>query len=405
MSATLELPVVAPTGSGLLAGGAVLPAAGPADPVAGPGTEPWEVHRRRFGPMRVTDLLAQVHHAGLDGRGGAFMPVELKWRRAMDRTSSLTVVANAAESEPVAAKDGVLLRQRPHLLLDGLLATAAALGAARVVIWLHGDDRSAATVLRQALADRGQTGVEIVAGPVHYLAGESTAIARALSGGVPLPQGRRTEGPRTLVHNVETLARIGLLARGAVVPATRLLTVLDGHRWVVEVDEQLSLRDVWRALGRTEHPGAVLLGGYDGQWAAWSDVAHVPVAEHAMRGAGLSLGAGAVIPLPVGACGVEVTADILRWAASMSARQCGPCLFGLPALADRWSDLSDGSGQIAAMNDDLRSVEGRGACKHPDGAARMAASAATVFGLDLARHATGHPCSPTRTIDLPGVHR
>jgi hypothetical protein len=39
------------------------------------------------------------------------------------------------------------------------------------------------------------------------------------------------------------------------------------------------------------------------------------------------------------------------------------------------------------------SVAGRGACRHPDGAARLVTSALRVFTDDLTRHVLGEPCA------------
>lgn len=379
---------------------------GPADPVHAAPAEPLAGHLDRVGPRPAgtRDVVALLEDSGLTGHGGAHVPAALKWRAALAGTGQLTVVANGAESEPLAGKDGTLLRQRPHLVLDGLQVAAEALGAERAVVWLHGDDHGSLHALRRALAERAASthgttrgpAVELVTGPVHYLAGESSAITRAVLGGPALPTARRPAAPgapRTLVHNVETLARLALLVRGRAAAGTRLLTVVGDLRVVVEVDERTTVTQLLADLGRSAAPQAVLLGGYGGLWASWDRVARVPVGEAAMRAEGLSLGAGVLAPLAAGACGVRQTAAVVAYLASMSARQCGPCLFGLPALAGSLARLADGArGSAAGVLDDAAAVEGRGACHHPDGAARLAASAAVTFADDLAAHAAGRPC-------------
>lgn len=387
--------------AGLLCSGALLPDDGPADPLGErPRPESLAVHLGRLGPRPLgrADLVARIGADGLTGHGGAHVPAVVKWQAALAGSGPLTVVANGAESEPVAAKDGTLLRQRPHLVIDGLVTAAEALGAGRAVVWLHGDDHGARAAVRRAVAERppGELPVEVLDGPVHYLAGEASAITRAVLGGPALPTARRRPvlgRPRTLVHNVETLARVALLARGLTPPATRLLTVLGEGRVVVEVGLDVTVGEVLAGLGWVEAPQAVLLGGYGGLWASWDRVARLPVAEPAMRAAGLSLGAGVLAPLGVGACGVRQAAALIRYLASMSARQCGPCLFGLPALADAVAALADGRPRglepVLAL---AAEVEGRGACHHPDGATRLAASALTTFAADVAAHASGHPC-------------
>jgi len=389
---------------------------GPADPLGADLRESWAVHVGRLGvrPVGTPALLDVAAASGLTGYGGAHMPAAAKWRATAARSGPLTVVANGAESEPVAGKDGTLMRQRPHLVLDGLELLAESLGASRAVVWLHGDDEGARSALRNALLERprvpGAVRPEIVAGPVHYLAGESSAIARALAGHPALPVVRRPPtdpaAPRTLVHNVETLARLALVARGRAPAATRLLTVLGDRRAVVEVDDSVLFAELLSRLGWTVAPQAVLLGGYGGLWASWDRVGDQPLHEGSLRAQGLALGAGVVIPLAAGRCGLRETAAIVRYLASMSARQCGPCAFGLPALADSCEALADGRpghGRLASVLADAALVEGRGACHHPDGATRLVASAIATFDADATAHAAGRPCRASQHVGLPGL--
>ncbi len=420
---------------GLLLADTRLRRSGPADPLGTLLTEDLAEHRARLGerPRGTVDLLDVVDRAGLTGHGGAHVPAALKWRSVLRGHGPLTVVANGAESEPIAAKDGTLLRQRPHLVLDGLEILAESLGAHRAVLWLHGDDHGARRSVEQALAERYGTGheraargfqeamrrsqtvrIEIVSGPSHYLSGEASAIVRAVAGGPALPTVRRRStdplAPRSLVHNVETLARLAIVARGLAAPATRLLTVLATSvhegRYVVEVPLTTTFAVLLNGLGEPPSPEAVLLGGYGGRWARWQTVAHLPVDETALRRAGTSLGAGVVAPLLAGACGVRQTAAVLGYLSSMSARQCGPCVFGLPALVAGMEDLAaatGGRGVVKALLADSAAIEGRGACHHPDGATGLVASAVEVFRADVEAHLAGRTCQHSRYVVLPGL--
>ena len=400
----------------LLTGPVTLSPSGPADSVTESVRESYDDHVLRFGrrPDVSAALLAAIEHEGLLGHGGAFVPVALKWRSALLRKGPLTVVANAAESEPLAGKDGTLIRQRPHLVLDGLMIAAQALGADRAIIWLHGDDHTARTVFEAAFKERGWSGrdvpIEIIDGPVHYLAGEAQAITRATSGGPALPFPRRNVtdpwAPQTLVQNVETLARLALLARGLPNPRTRLLTVLGAHRMVVEVDQSTTIEQVLISLRWKIAPQAVLLSGYAGIWAKWDDVAGLEVNEKKLRSAKLTLGSGVMVPLAEDACGIRVTADLVAYLASMSARQCGPCLFGMPALAEHWAALADEDGDRRTMDRlraDISAIEGRGACRHPDGATRLSTSALQTFSAHLGAHVSGMRCRHRMHVTLPGT--
>jgi len=410
-----------PAGSGdLLRSAARLPRSGPADPVHPVLTERLADHLARLGerPRGGPGLVDAIERAGLTGHGGGHVPTALKWRSALRRVGPRTVVANGAESEPVSAKDATLLRQRPHLVLDGLALASETLGARRAVVWLHADDAGSRRALEAALAERRRgrlpgPAIEVVSGPVHYLAGESTAIANALAGGPTLPTSRRPRepdaapSPRTLVQNVETLARVALIARGCANPQVTLVTVLGAHdRQVLEVTRTARLGDVVAATGvlRAAPPQAVLLGGFGGTWADWADVADLPLDEAAARRRGLSLGAGVIAPLRQGACGVTEAAAIATYLAGMSAQQCGPCLFGLPALASGLQRLALGRAprrERRRLDEDMGAVAGRGACHHPDGATRMIASAMTVFARDAEAHAHGRPCAGAGHVVLP----
>ena len=402
----------------LLTGPVTLQPSGPADSITPSVRESYDDHVLRFGPRPDVSaaLLARIEREGLLGHGGAFVPVGVKWRSAMLRKGPLTVVANAAESEPLAGKDGTLIRQRPHLVLDGLMITAQALGADRAIIWLHGDDVTGRKAFEEAFRDRGWSGrevpVEIIDGPVHYLAGEAQAITRATSGGPALPFPRRAVtdpyAPQTIVHNVETLARLALIARELPNPSTRLLTVLGAQRMVVEVARSTTIEQVLIQLGWKVAPQAVLLGGYAGIWARWDDVAALEVDEKSMKAAKLTLGAGVMVPLADDACGVRVTSELVTYLASMSARQCGPCLFGMPALAEHWTKLADEDGDrrtIDRLRADIAAVEGRGGCRHPDGATRLSNSALETFSAHLGAHVSGMRCRHRSYVSLPGTSR
>jgi NADH:ubiquinone oxidoreductase subunit F (NADH-binding) len=146
---------------------------------------------------------------------------------------------------------------------------------------------------------------------------------------------------------------------------------------------------------RNSEDGAVLVGGYCGTWHAARDLAHLPLSAPGLRGAGASPGAGVIFALPPHRCGLGETADILGFLASQGAQQCGPCMFGLPAVTDDFARLAQGRADrdvLDRLDRRLGAITGRGACRHPDGAVRMAASALAAFASDARAHAAGRPC-------------
>ena len=135
--------------------------------------------------------------------------------------------------------------------------------------------------------------------------------------------------------------------------------------------------------------GTLLLGGYFGGWVAAGEAWGLPLDAAALRAGGHSIGCGVVAVLPEQRCGVVETARIMSHLSAESARQCGPCVFGLRAIAAAVDRIATGT----AEPDDLErirrwsgEIRGRGACRHPDGAAGFLLSALRVFGDDVAHH-------------------
>jgi NADH:ubiquinone oxidoreductase subunit F (NADH-binding) len=145
-------------------------------------------------------------------------------------------------------------------------------------------------------------------------------------------------------------------------------------------------------------PRAVLLGGYGGTWITGEAAWHTPLERHHLGALGLSLGCGLVAVLDDDACGLVETARLLRWLAGQSSGQCGPCVFGLPSLAELMDDIAAGKSRRAdlrRLREHAASVRGRGACGHPTGAVNLVESALETFTPELAMHLRGAVCEPS----------
>jgi NADH:ubiquinone oxidoreductase subunit F (NADH-binding) len=355
----------------------------------------------RPGPAR--DLVSEIEAARLTGRGGASFPTAAKLRAVAARRGRAVVVVNAAEGEPLSGKDKLLLRALPHLVLDGAVALAGALGATGVVIAHSAAARAEQDALDFALAERVSRGLHVclsirrAAVPDTYVAGQETALVSFLNGGPALPTftpprpfERGVGGRPTLVLNAETVAHAALVARHGSAwfgrGETALFTVSGavGRPGVYEARVGTALaRLVADAGGLSRAPRAVLVGGYAGGWIDAGKARTLTLDEEALRRAGGTLGVGAVAVLPQGACGICETARIVRYLAAESAGQCGPCVHGLAAIADRLERPGPPAELLRRWAAD---VAGRGACRHPDGAARLVASALTVFRRELEAH-------------------
>ncbi|WP_432535151.1 NADH-ubiquinone oxidoreductase-F iron-sulfur binding region domain-containing protein [Kineococcus arenarius] len=385
-----------------------------------PAVPDLHAHARLHGTgHRTRDLLTELERSGLRGRGGASRPLgpELhRVRQEAGRTGTpAVVVVNGVEGEPLSRKDAHLLRTEPHLVLDGAQAVATAVGAADVVVCAPAGPVLAA--VDTALAERRATRWPLDRVPVRtaasapgFVAGQESALVAHLDGraarprgdGVPLAR-RGLAGRPTLVKNVETLAHAALVARHGALrfreegtaedPGTLLLTLALPHRppRVVEVPHGAPLEDVLRAGGSPRTAG-VLLGGLHGGWVRPQDTA-VPLTRAAVAAVGGRLGAGVVHVLPDDACPLVETARTTAHLAGQSVRQCGPCTFGLPRLAELTAALAScrlAPAAVRELHRTLGLLADRGACRHPDASARTVASALVAFAADVDAHAAGH---------------
>lgn len=385
-------------------------------------------HLERYGPVpgdalsgggRHGTLIDSVTQAGLTGRGGAGFPTGVKLRSVASRRGPAIVVANGMESEPASEKDKALLARSPHLVLDGAVLAARAIGAESVHLCLPRHREPLIRQLLDAVEERVRRGMDplpiLLRGvPHYYVSSEESALTHWLNGGEakptavpPRPFEKGVNGRPTLIDNVETLAHIGMIARfgagwfrqaGAPdAPGTMLSTVTGAvsEPGVYEVELGSAIGDVLALSGVSKDAGAVLIGGYFGTWHHLADVAALGLSINGLRAAGSSPGAGVLFALPAGACGLSETARVLAWLAGQGAGQCGPCVFGLPAIADDFAQLAAGRPKgsvLDRLNRRLSVIGGRGACRHPDGAVRLAKSALATFAADVKAHVSHRRC-------------
>ena len=376
-------------------------------------------HFRAFGTLTLpADLIGEIAEAGLRGRGGAAFPAAEKLRAVARQRGRPVVVVNAVEGEPASSKDRALARLTPHLVLDGGLAAAAALGARRMIVGVADSAGAERLALSRAVAERQRherVQIEIRPVPDAFVTGEETALLRSLDGGPakptlkpPYPFERGFDKAPTLVHNAETFAHVALIARfGAAwfraagtadAPGTALVTLKGAvsRPGVHEIELGATLGEVLLRLGGTsEAVSGYLVGGYFGGFVAAADAASHRLTPD-------TLGAGAIVAFPARACAVAETARVARYLAGESAGQCGPCVNGLDATASALEELARGGGdRLARIARWTEMVRGRGACRHPDGAARFVVSALSVFAADFEQHARHGRCKHRRLEVLP----
>lgn len=386
-----------------------------------------EEHVARYGEapleLQPSELVDRVGRSGLSGRGGAAFPTAAKLNAVLRAGGSRpVVVANGLEGEPPSGKDKVLLAQVPHLVIDGAVLAARAVGAKQVIVATTAATRP---FVSHALTERrGRSAgikVQYVTVPDRFVAGEESALVHFLNGGPalptftpPRPYESGVGGAPTAVLNVETLAQLALIARYGAEwfrtmgtrdePGSSLVTISGAvaEPGVYEVELGSPFAALLGDAGADPEAQAYLVGGYFGTWVDGPSVRAAAFSNAGLAPFGASLGARAIVVLPHDACGIAETARIARYLAGESAGQCGSCANGLPAIADSLEQLvtrTRAKPNYGVLRRRLGQVANRGVCRHPDGAVALVASALRVFPAELERHLHGQRCSRhSRTV-------
>jgi NADH-quinone oxidoreductase subunit F len=325
------------------------------------------------------EVVEELARAKVRGRGGAGFPTGLKERAAAGSACSdeerceRFVVCNADEGEPGTFKDRIIMERTPQLLIEGMLVSAYAIGARRGYVYIRGEYTEAIASVRAAIASARAAGylgerilgtrfsfdLDVRPGAGSYLCGEELTLIESLEGKrgyprikPPFPAEAGLWGKPTLVNNVETLAALpwvtehgadAYLALGtASSPGTKLFC-LSGDvakpgygEWEMGVSLGELLAAAGGALDASGRPAgtplAVLLGGAAGTFVP-GDALHLAMDYDSLKGAGATLGSGAVIVLGPGRSVPETLSAIMDFFRHESCGKCVPCRVGTARLA------------------------------------------------------------------------
>ncbi|HEX5824727.1 MAG TPA: NADH-ubiquinone oxidoreductase-F iron-sulfur binding region domain-containing protein, partial [Candidatus Limnocylindrales bacterium] len=265
--------------------------------------------------------------------------------------------------------------------------------------------------------------VDLVAAPDTYVAGEESAAVHFVNDADARPTTtpprvfeRGIGGQPTLVQNVESLAHAALIARRGddwyrelgrdATRGSALITVSGSERdGIREIEMGTTIGELAAETGAGTDPTdgqAILLGGYFGGWVSAERGWNLKLDPIALRAAGSAFGCGVVAFLHQDRCGVRATSRIMGWMAGQSAAQCGPCVFGLRAIADATTRLANGApegDELERLRRWAGQIAGRGACRHPDGAIGQLLSSLRVFEAEWELHQRRGTCSRERPRD------
>jgi NADH-quinone oxidoreductase subunit F len=421
----------------------------------------YDVYRREGGyrsvekalKMAPNDIVEEVKKSGLRGRGGAGFPTGLKWSfLAKPEGVPRYLVVNADESEPGTFKDRYLMEFIPHLLIEGIIVSAFALGSNVNYIYIRGEYAWITDILEQAITEAKNNGwlgnniqgsgfnceIYIQRGAGAYICGEETALLESLEGKrgnprikPPFPAVKGLWDCPTVVNNVETIA--------AVVPiindggeayskigigkstGTKLISACGNvtRPGVYEIDMAMSVEEFiysdeyCRGIANGRKLKACIPGG--------SSVPILPanlllktakgetrlmtyesLADGGFQ-TGSMMGSGGFIVLDEDQCVVRHTLTFARFYRHESCGQCSPCREGTGWMEKILHNLEYGKGKMSDIDllwDIQRRIEGNTICPLGEAAAWPVAAAIRHFRDEFEWHVTNPDDAQRRNYGL-----
>jgi NADH-quinone oxidoreductase subunit F len=378
------------------------------------------------------NVLKVVSDAGLRGRGGAGFPTGKKWsltREAPEEPRYL--VLNGGEDEPGSKKDRLLMENLPHLVIEGVILSAYAIGAAHAYLYINANYEAAIKSITDALAEAKAAGywgqrvlesgfaleIELTPAPHNYVAGEDTAALEVIEGKKawprqkpPFPVTVGLFGKPTSVNNVETLANVPPI-------------ILHGAEWyrkfgraestgtmIFSLNEDVNRPGIYELPFGTplryliEDCGGGIKGGgkIKAIMPAAPSSAFLPADKidtlldhNSMREAGTALGCGVVRLVPEGTCIVEEVLKISEFFTVESCGQCPACRMETNTLTSLLKKVQQGQGgnlileqfgKVIAFN------QGKGFCSLISMPGPPIESALKLFPGDFESHLTTGKC-------------
>ncbi|MGI8998481.1 MAG: complex I 51 kDa subunit family protein [Candidatus Limnocylindria bacterium] len=375
------------------------------------------------------DVIAEIEAAGLRGRGGSGFPTAAKWRAARDTAADRKiVVANLMAADPSALGDRALAEGNPHLVVEGLIIAAYAVGASEAIIAVRRDWTAAIERLQTAIREATEahlggylvlgtdTSVQLSVweGSGAYVAGEETALINALSGdrGMPLirppyPAEKGLWGAPTVVQNGETLAHVAWImahsadAFGSVGSdgnyGTKLVTIMGrvGEPGLLEVPLGTPLIDLLdMAGGGTGSTKAIFVGG-PGGGAIDAGSLNLPYEYESLEGAGAIIGSGSVLVTNSETCMVDTARFFIDFNAREACGKAVPCRIGTKRLVetlDRILAATPRPNDFTLLRELSRKVSDTALCKLERLASGPILTTLDRFGEEYRAHAQRGVC-------------
>ncbi len=334
------------------------------------------------------EILKEMEHSGLRGRGGAGFPAHVKWGFAAHNDSDLKyVICNADEGDPGAFMDRSILETDPLAVLEGMLIAGKAINASQGIIYCRTEYPLALSRLEAVLNRAREYGLlgedilgsgfdfhlEICQGAGAFVCGEETALIRSIQGERPMPRPRPPFpahkglwGRPTVINNVETLANVPLILKNGGQWYARVGTEkstgtkvfsLSGdinNAGLVEVPMGTTLsriiHDIGGGIPQKRELKAIQLGGPSGGCVPAQHL-DLPVDFEAITQAGAIMGSGGMIVMDQNTCMVDMARFFMEFVQEESCGQCTPCREGTARILDILDRIRTGHGSMQDLEE------------------------------------------------------
>ncbi len=336
----------------------------------------YEALKKAILKMSPEQVIEEVRHSGLRGRGGGGYSTGDKWQ----------VCRNAPGREKyIICNDRNTLEGDPHMLIEGMTIAAYAIGANEGFISFRAESPLSFKRLNNAIEQAEQHGflgkgilgsdfnfsLQVKEGIGDFVCGEETALIATLEGerGTPRPKPPYPAesglwGKPTIVNNVKTLASIPTIigdaakwhaigtekSRGTAIFS---LTGKVANNGLIEVPLNMPLRDIIFGIGGGIPNGkklkAVHIGGPSGGFLPPSALDQ-PIDYEALESAGSIMGSGVIVVLDEDSCIVDTAKFFLSSTQLDSCGKCIQCRWGLKQMVDILEDITSGKGQLDDIN-------------------------------------------------------
>jgi len=338
------------------------------------------------GGIAPEEIINEIKLSGLRGRGGGGFPTGRKWSECWGAPGDEKyVICNADEGDPGAYMDRCLLEGNPHLIFEGMMIGALAIGARKGYVYVRNEYPLAVNHSQIAVKQAREYGllgdnilgssfsfdIEIGRGGGSFVCGESTALMASLEGkvGEPRPKDIHTvlDGlyhKPTILNNVETWANVPSIilngsswftAKGTQGSKGTKILALTGrikNTGLVEVAMGIPIRHVVYDIGGGAVDGkpikAVQTGGPSGGCLP-VDKFDLAVDFDVLYEAGSMVGSGGMVVMDEGTCMVDVAKYFLTFLQDESCGKCLPCRVGIDRMLEIITDITEGRAKPAQL--------------------------------------------------------